>query len=211
MQTETSQAYSPDFGADIRLFVASMRKLDSLPAVALKVIELAAGDEGSRRDIVQIIQSDGGLASQVIKVANSAWLGYGGRVATLDRAMALMGMEMVRNIALSVLVSDFFLKSEETGKLRVKDLWYHCLACAVAAEKTGRPCKMRYDRDDDMVITGIPALRKLSWPGCCTIWGKSCCCAGIITCTRSWRPMPRRSGCPCIGSRGLPWASTTPR
>ncbi len=28
------------------------------------------------------------------------------------------------------------------------------IACAVAATRTGRPCKMRYDRDDDMVITG---------------------------------------------------------
>ncbi len=28
------------------------------------------------------------------------------------------------------------------------------LACAVAARITGRPCKMRYDRDDDMVVTG---------------------------------------------------------
>ena len=28
------------------------------------------------------------------------------------------------------------------------------IACAVAARMTGRPCRMRYDRDDDMVITG---------------------------------------------------------
>ncbi|MFO1201409.1 MAG: xanthine dehydrogenase molybdopterin binding subunit [Tabrizicola sp.] len=28
------------------------------------------------------------------------------------------------------------------------------IACAVAAQATGRPCRMRYDRDDDMVITG---------------------------------------------------------
>jgi xanthine dehydrogenase large subunit len=28
------------------------------------------------------------------------------------------------------------------------------IACAVAARATGRPCRMRYDRDDDMVITG---------------------------------------------------------
>ena len=28
------------------------------------------------------------------------------------------------------------------------------IACAIAARATGRPCKMRYDRDDDMVITG---------------------------------------------------------
>ncbi len=28
------------------------------------------------------------------------------------------------------------------------------VACAVAAMITGRPCKMRYDRDDDMIVTG---------------------------------------------------------
>ncbi|EPX86387.1 xanthine dehydrogenase, molybdenum binding subunit apoprotein [Rubellimicrobium thermophilum DSM 16684] len=28
------------------------------------------------------------------------------------------------------------------------------VACAVAAEATGRPCRMRYDRDDDMMLTG---------------------------------------------------------
>ena len=28
------------------------------------------------------------------------------------------------------------------------------VACALVAHKTGRPCKLRYDRDDDMVITG---------------------------------------------------------
>ena len=28
------------------------------------------------------------------------------------------------------------------------------VACAVMANKTGRPCKMRYDRDDDIIITG---------------------------------------------------------
>jgi len=28
------------------------------------------------------------------------------------------------------------------------------IACAVAAQRTGQPCKMRYDRDDDMRITG---------------------------------------------------------
>lgn len=28
------------------------------------------------------------------------------------------------------------------------------VACAVAAMTTGRPCKMRYDRDDDMIVTG---------------------------------------------------------
>jgi len=28
------------------------------------------------------------------------------------------------------------------------------VACAIAAQGTGQPCKMRYDRDDDMIVTG---------------------------------------------------------
>ena len=37
------------------------------------------------------------------------------------------------------------------------------VACAVAARHTGRPCKMRYDRDDDMVITGKRHALRISY------------------------------------------------
>ncbi|MDE4099741.1 xanthine dehydrogenase molybdopterin binding subunit [Phaeobacter gallaeciensis] len=37
------------------------------------------------------------------------------------------------------------------------------VACAVAARHTGRPCKMRYDRDDDMVITGKRHAFRISY------------------------------------------------
>ncbi len=37
------------------------------------------------------------------------------------------------------------------------------VACAVAARQTGRPCKMRYDRDDDMVITGKRHAFRISY------------------------------------------------
>ncbi|WP_170366694.1 xanthine dehydrogenase molybdopterin binding subunit [Ruegeria arenilitoris] len=37
------------------------------------------------------------------------------------------------------------------------------VACAVAARATGRACKMRYDRDDDMVITGKRHAFRISY------------------------------------------------
>ncbi|CUH86118.1 Xanthine dehydrogenase molybdenum-binding subunit [Phaeobacter sp. CECT 5382] len=37
------------------------------------------------------------------------------------------------------------------------------VACAVAAARTGKPCKMRYDRDDDMVITGKRHAFRISY------------------------------------------------
>lgn len=40
---------------------------------------------------------------------------------------------------------------------------YLAIACAVVANATGRPAKMRYDRDDDMVITGKRHDFKISY------------------------------------------------
>ncbi|KIC12147.1 aldehyde oxidase [Leisingera sp. ANG-M1] len=37
------------------------------------------------------------------------------------------------------------------------------VACAVTARLTGKPCKMRYDRDDDMVITGKRHAFRISY------------------------------------------------
>jgi signal transduction histidine kinase/HD-like signal output (HDOD) protein/ActR/RegA family two-component response regulator len=126
------------FQEEIRDYVLGLRQLESLPAVALRVIDLAGDDRSSRDDITRLIESDSSLAARVLSVANSAWLGYPGKIGSLDRAMALLGFEMVRNIALSVLVSHFFFKQKSGHVLRLEELWNHSLACAVACEQIAR-------------------------------------------------------------------------
>ncbi len=44
--------------------------------------------------------------------------------------------------------------------------------CAVAAQATGRPCKMRYDRDDDMVITGKRHDFRITYRAGCDVEGR---------------------------------------
>ncbi|MEO9649340.1 MAG: xanthine dehydrogenase molybdopterin binding subunit [Roseobacter sp.] len=46
------------------------------------------------------------------------------------------------------------------------------VACAIAAHTTGRPCKMRYDRDDDMTITGKRHDFHMSYRVGCTSRGE---------------------------------------
>ena len=45
------------------------------------------------------------------------------------------------------------------------------IACAIAARATGKPCKMRYDRDDDMVITGKRHDLKIRYRAGCDAQG----------------------------------------
>jgi putative nucleotidyltransferase with HDIG domain len=120
---------------EIRTFTSQLRQLESLPPVVLKVIEVAGSDTTNRGELTRLIESDQALAAKVLKVSNSAWMGSPGRISSLDRAMAMLGFDMVRNIALSVLVSHlFFNDHSDSGEVRARDLWYHSLACAVAAE-----------------------------------------------------------------------------
>ena len=80
------------------------------------------------------------------------------------------------------------------------------IACAVAARATGRPCKMRYDRDDDMVITGKRHDFRINYrvrfrrgrAGC---WGSSSC---------SSRAAAGRRICRCRSPTGRCCMPTTP-
>ena len=138
MYPSFSKESSARFEDEIRTYIGQLREIDSLPSVALQVIELADLDGTHRRDLVKLIESDQGLTARVLRVANSAWLGYPGRIASLDRAMAMLGFDMVRNLALSVVVSHLFLKEQKGDQLKARDLWHHSLACAVACEQLAR-------------------------------------------------------------------------
>ena len=138
---------------EIRTFVGQLRQLESLPPVILKVIEVAGDDETNRGALVRLIESDQALASRVLKVSNSAWLGCPGRVSSLDRAMAMLGFDMVRNIALSVLVSHLFFTGRDAGQIRMRELWYHSLGCAVAAEHLAR--LLKHPQQNSAFVAGL--------------------------------------------------------
>ncbi len=139
---------------EIRTFTGQLRQLESLPPVVLKVIEVAGSDNTRRGDLTLLIESDQALAAKVLKVSNSAWMGCPGRVSSLDRAMAMLGFDMVRNIALSVLVSQLFFNDQsDSGQVGVRELWYHSLACAVAAENMAR--RLHHPNQTTAFVAGL--------------------------------------------------------
>jgi len=136
-----------------REYVRHFDQLETLPSVAVKAIELASSNSANFEDLVRVIEADPSLASRILKVANSPWLGYPGEVDTLDRALALLGMEMVRTLSLSMLVTGLFMDRRRDGVLDRDALWHHCLACAIAGESLAR--KMGYSNPKVAFITGL--------------------------------------------------------
>ncbi len=131
---------------EFRNFIHDLRRLPSLPPVATRLIEVAASGESSLREITSLIGSDPALASKVLKIANSAYFGFQRNIETLDRATALLGLDLVRGLALSIFVIDTF-KAEPSRQFDPTEFWRHSLACSMGAEVIARRAGYRQPQE----------------------------------------------------------------
>jgi diguanylate cyclase (GGDEF)-like protein len=85
----------------VRLRLQACRTLPTLPTVALQILDLCQQPEASVGDVAALIQQDPALTSKVLRVVNSPLYGLNTKVATINHATALLGLNAVRSIALS--------------------------------------------------------------------------------------------------------------
>ncbi|MFK7820860.1 MAG: HDOD domain-containing protein [Planctomycetaceae bacterium] len=114
--------------------ILSSDRLPSLPQVALRVIELAAEEEPNFNEVIKTVRTDPALASRIMKLANSALFGLGKPVASVDAAIPLLGMTMVRTIVLGFTLSDTRAEDRDV-QLVMQKLWRSSLTQAVCAEQ----------------------------------------------------------------------------
>lgn len=125
----------------LQLIIDQIDKLPTLPAVASRVLSMACSDDASARDLTQIIEGDQSLTSRIIALASSAGVGGGKNVSSVDRAVALLGFEAIRNSVLSLKVFDLFNGQGHRANRTAFDrtaFWKHCMAVAVAAQMIAR-------------------------------------------------------------------------
>jgi len=126
-----------DTRQEILNFTLSLRQLETLPGIAIKVIETARSEKTNFNKITRLIENDTALTAKVLKGANSPWLGMPGKIDTLEQAASFLGLEMIRNLALSLVVTGLFTRGKN-GHRFIDQLWYHSLACAVGCENLAR-------------------------------------------------------------------------
>jgi HD-like signal output (HDOD) protein len=117
--------------------LASIKQLPSPPEVCLAVTQATHDESTTLADLEALVESDIGLSSQLMQVANSAFFGVRESVTSVRRAISLLGFSTVRSLALG-----FFI-NEQFGKLRLPGLPYpdlprYALANSVVAESIAR-------------------------------------------------------------------------
>ena len=85
----------------IEELVGEVQDLVPLPKAYIRVQELVNDPDSSLDDVTQVIVNDTALTSRILRIANSACMGLAAGVDTVSRAVQVLGLNQVHDLALA--------------------------------------------------------------------------------------------------------------
>jgi putative nucleotidyltransferase with HDIG domain len=111
-----------------------IKNMPSLPTTVAKVLEICNNPQTSPADLNHVISLDPVLVGRVLKLNNSAYYGLGQQVTNLVRAIIMLGINTVKNLALSSAVLGNLSSNKAVLGLNMEGFWRHSLCVGVAAK-----------------------------------------------------------------------------
>jgi putative nucleotidyltransferase with HDIG domain len=111
-----------------------IKNMPSLPTTVSKVLEVCNNPQTSPADLNHVISLDPVLVGRVLKLINSAYYGLGQQVTSLVRAIIMLGINTVKNLALSSAVLGNLAAGKSGTGLNMEGFWRHSLCVGVAAK-----------------------------------------------------------------------------
>jgi HD-like signal output (HDOD) protein len=132
--------------------VANIKDLVTLPEVALRIASMVDDPTSSAADIGREISHDTALTARLLRVANSPALGYHGKIANISRAITVLGVRQVRDLAVGLTAIRTF---DGIGNelVTMESFWRHSVLCAVAAGQIAG--RRERGRDDTPFVAGL--------------------------------------------------------
>lgn len=111
-----------------------INRMPSLPITVAKILEIAKNPKTSPVDLNQVISLDPVLMGRVMKLINSAYYSLNSQVTSLVRAIIMLGINTVKNLALSTAVLGQLGKKTNFQALNNDGFWRHSLCVGVTAK-----------------------------------------------------------------------------
>ncbi|MCK6445876.1 MAG: HDOD domain-containing protein [Planctomycetes bacterium] len=115
-----------------------IKSLEPLPQVALQVMALSEREDVTPRELIAIIQTDGGLTAKVLKLSNSAYYGFAREIASLEEAGNLLGTRSLFNLVLTSCTGRYFRNYGGCSKEAMEKLWESSVTTAITASTLAR-------------------------------------------------------------------------
>ena len=111
----------------------SLGALPSLPDVYVELTREMASADASVQRVAAILARDLGMTAKVLQLVNSAFFGVPRKVATVDQAVVLLGMELVRAIVLADGAFTALASADSSGE--AERLRHHGLAVGALSRR----------------------------------------------------------------------------
>ncbi len=133
--------------------LSGLGEIATLPEITVRIIETVENPKSTARDLHEIIKNDPALSAKILKVVNSAFYGLPGQIGDIDRAIVLLGLSAVKNIAIAASITRLFKGKQITKEITAKDLWTHSLAVGVASRLLHK--QIHKQGGDDIFLAGL--------------------------------------------------------
>jgi HD-like signal output (HDOD) protein/ActR/RegA family two-component response regulator len=123
--------------ADPRLkeVICRLATIPSLPTLYVAITKALESPDASITEVGNIIAQDMGMCIKVLQLVNSAFFGLPGQISNPRQAAALIGIDNIKALVLSVHV---FSQFENSCSQNLAFLWKHGLATAISAKAIAR-------------------------------------------------------------------------
>ena len=113
--------------------ISGASSLPSVPRLYLELTELLRSGEGGANDAAAIVERDIAMAAKVLQLANSAYFGPRSAVTGVSQAVAYLGLDVLRALALSAGTFRAFTVSPPILGFDLDGLQRHCARVASLA------------------------------------------------------------------------------
>ena len=111
-----------------------IKRMPSLSTTVGKVMEICSRMDASPNELNKVISLDPVLTGQVLKLINSAYYSLMNKVTSLTRAITMLGMNTVKNMALSTAIIRTVSGTKKSRALPTKKFWAHSISTGVCAK-----------------------------------------------------------------------------
>jgi HD-like signal output (HDOD) protein len=143
-------AENPSLVADALKKVSTIA---TLPEVTAKIVQTVEDPKSTAAALHKIVAHDPALATRILKVVNSAFYGLPGQIGSVERAIVLLGLNAIKNIAVAASLGQLFRGVKLCEGYTAKDLWTHCIAVGVAARELAK--QMKLPIADEAFLAGL--------------------------------------------------------
>jgi len=138
---------------NIMLAVRRVSTIATLPEVTARIVAIVEDPRSSASALHKIVSHDPALVTRILKIVNSAFYGLPGQIGSIERAIVLLGLNAVKNIAVAASLGQLFRGVQLCEGYTAKDLWTHCIAVGVTARDLAR--QLRMPLADEAFLAGM--------------------------------------------------------